>query len=244
MSRPTLPRIALALAALAAVATGCAGTPKRQISYRFFIAAEPGDVWFDKVRDWQEREVAGDPAELRRTAEPDPRSGLLRKKFRAFANEEKRRLARRFVEWAQDQAMQHYRFDDRQDLAGDEWPTTKDLFDRNGDDCDGIDLIAYNLMLDLGFPEAEIYRAVIRRDLDGEFHMVTLWFEDPVDPWVIDTTGAMTMKMRRVSELPGWTPAVIFNSSGHYTVRKLETLTQTRTAARDAASGASRSTER
>jgi hypothetical protein len=178
-------------------------------------------VWFEKVRHWQEREVAENPAELRRSSLPDGRSGLLSEKFRAFADEERRALARRFVEWAQDQAMQHYRFDDRQDLAGDDWPTTKDLFEKNGDDCDGIDLISYNLMLDLGFPESEIYRAVIRRDSDGEFHMVTLWFEDPADPWVIDTTGAMTMKMRRLSALPGWTPAVIFNEAGHYTVRKL-----------------------
>ncbi len=214
-------RIALALAALSAAAAGCASAPKPLVSYRFFVAAEPGDVWFEKIRDWQAREVAGEPAELRRTAEPDPRSGLLRKKFRAFADEEKRQLARRFVEWAQDQAMQHYRFDDRLDLAGDDWPTTRDLFDKNGDDCDGIDLIAYNLLLDLGFPEEQIFRAVIRRDYDGEFHMVTLWFEHPDDPWVIDTTGAMTMRMRRLSELPGWTPAVIFNASGHYTVRKL-----------------------
>jgi hypothetical protein len=214
-------RLPIALAALVAIAAGCAGTPKSQVSYRFFVAAEPGDVWFEKVRDWQSREVAGEPAQLRRTTEPDAKSGLLRKKFRAFADEERRELARRFVAWAQDQAMQHYRFDDRQDLAGDEWPTTKDLFDRNGDDCDGIDLISYNLMLDLGFPEEQIFRAVIRRDYDGEFHMVTLWFENPDDPWVIDTTGAMTMKMRLLSALPGWTPAVIFNASNHYTVRKL-----------------------
>jgi hypothetical protein len=222
MPRPSAtPRIALPLALVGALVAGCASPPKPLVSYRFFVAAEPGDVWFEKVRDWQRREVAGEPAELRRTAEADSRSGLLRKKFRAFADEEKRELARRFVAWAQDQAMQHYRFDDRQDLAGDDWPTTKDLFEKNGDDCDGIDLIAYNLMLDLGFPPEQIFRAVIRRDYDGEFHMVTLWFEDPADPWVIDTTGAMTMKMRRLSALPGWTPAVIFNEAGHYTVRKL-----------------------
>jgi hypothetical protein len=216
----------VAAEALLAAVLGCAKPPQPEISYRFFVDARPGDVWFEKIRDWQAREVAGEPAELRRLAEPDARSGLLREKFRAFADEEKRRLARRFVEWAQDQAMQHYRFDDRLDLAGDEWPTTRDLFERNGDDCDGIDLIAYNLMLDLGFPEEQIYRSVIRRDYDGEFHMVTLWFEDAADPWVIDTTGAMTMKMRRLSQLPGWTPAVIFNATGHYTVRKLTTVLQ------------------
>jgi len=214
-------RIALALAALSSALAGCATPPKPLVSYRFFTAAQPGDVWYEKIRDWQAREVEGNPAELRRAAEPDSRSGLLSRKFRAFADEEKRQLARRFVAWAQDQAMKHYRLDERQDLAGDEWPTTRDLFDRNGDDCDGIDLISYNLMLDLGFPEDQIYRAVIRRDYDNEFHMVTLWFEEPEDPWVIDTTGAMTMKMRKLSQLPGWTPAVLFNSSSHYTVRQL-----------------------
>jgi len=222
--RDSNPRIGLVLAALCVLAPACATPPHPQISYRFFVAAEPGDVWYEKVRQWQEREIAGNPAELRRSAVPDERSGLIREKFRAFADEERRELARRFVAWAQEQAMQHYRFDDRQDLEGDDWPTTKDLFERNGDDCDGIDLISYNLMLDLGFPEDRIYRAVIRRDYDGEFHMVTLWFEREDDPWVIDTTGAMTMRMRRISELPGWTPAVIFNATGHYTVRKLETI--------------------
>jgi hypothetical protein len=220
----TTPAPRIALAAFLALAAGCAKPPRPEVSYRFFVGAEPGDVWYEKVRDWQAREVAGNPAELRRRAEPDARSGLLREKFRAFADAEKRRLAERFVEWAQDQAMQHYRFDERLDLAGDDWPTTKDLFEKNGDDCDGIDLIAYNLLLDLGFPEAQVFRAVIRRDHDGEFHMVTLWFEDPDDPWVIDATGAMTLKMRRLSKLPGWTPAVIFNASGHYTVRRLEKI--------------------
>jgi hypothetical protein len=221
--------IGLAWLASCGLALACASpTPRPEVSFRFFVAAEPGDVWFEKVRQWQGRELAGDPAEIRRSARPDARSGLLREKFRAFADEEKRALARRFVEWAQEQAMLHYRFDDRQDLEGDDWPTTEDFFLRNGDDCDGIDLIAYNLMLDLGFPADQIYRAVIRRDYDGEFHMVTLWFEGPDDPWVIDTTGAMTMKMRRLSELPGWTPAVIFNAKAHYTVRRLETLRVTR----------------
>jgi hypothetical protein len=217
-----------ALLAFCALALACASPPRTEVSFRFFVAAEPGDVWFEKIRQWQGREVAGNPAEIRRSALPDARSGLLREKFRAFADEEKRALARRFVAWAQGQAMLHYRFDDRQDLEGDDWPTTRDFFERNGDDCDGIDLISYNLMLDLGFPEDQIYRAVIQRDHDGEFHMVTLWFEGPDDPWVIDTTGAMTMKMRRISELPGWTPAVIFNATTHYTVRKLETLRITR----------------
>src|SRR3989304_1033191 len=104
-------------------------------------ADAPGDDAAPALASSADAKAGCDPQGLARPGGPGGRrAGVRRKKFRAFADEEKRALARRFVEWAQDQAMQHYRFDDRQDLAGDEWPTTKDLFDKNGDDCDGIDL--------------------------------------------------------------------------------------------------------
>jgi hypothetical protein len=204
------------------VLPGCATRPKSWVTYRFFVDAQAGDVWFDKVRDWQQREAESRAADVELRARGQDATGSLRTAFRKFAGEERRKLAQRFVIWTQEQAMIYYRFDEKQDLAGDEWPTSHDLFVQNGDDCDGLDLIAYNLLLELGFPERDIYRAVIRRDHDGEFHMVTLWFEDPDDPWVLDATGAMTLRMRRISEVPGWTPAVIFNAEAHYTVHRLE----------------------
>ncbi len=63
-----------------------------------------------------------------------------------------------------------------------------------------------------------VYRAIVRRDRDRANHMVTLWFEDADDPWVLDATGAMTMKMRRFSELPGWTPTKMFNELEQFRV--------------------------
>jgi hypothetical protein len=49
--------------------------------------------------------------------------------------------------------------------------------------------------------------------------MVTLWFEDRDDPWVIDATGAMTREMRKFSDLPpGWLPRMMFNENEVYTV--------------------------
>ena len=48
--------------------------------------------------------------------------------------------------------------------------------------------------------------------------MVTLWFEDPHDPWVLDATGAMTFQMRRFSEIKGWTPRKVFNETEQYQV--------------------------
>ena len=59
----------------------------------------------------------------------------------------------------------------------------------------------------------------MRRDRDGAFHMVTLWFEDGDDPWVLDATGAMTLSMRRFSDIPiGWTPLVMFNETDRFVV--------------------------
>ena len=50
--------------------------------------------------------------------------------------------------------------------------------------------------------------------------MVTLWFEDRNDPWVIDPTGAMSSGMRRMSSIPGWVPLKVFSDSEEFTVRK------------------------
>ena len=49
--------------------------------------------------------------------------------------------------------------------------------------------------------------------------MVTLWFESPADPWVIDPPGAMTLGMPRMSELSDWVPIKLFSESLEYTVR-------------------------
>ena len=51
--------------------------------------------------------------------------------------------------------------------------------------------------------------------------MVTLWFENPDDPWVIDPTGAMTLGMPRMSELKNWVPIKVFSERLEYTVRDL-----------------------
>ncbi len=49
--------------------------------------------------------------------------------------------------------------------------------------------------------------------------MVSVWFEDPVDPWVIDATGAMSREMLRYSQMPaGWTPRMMFNETVMYNV--------------------------
>jgi len=113
----------------------------------------------------------------------------------------------------------HYKPDADTTLAGDHWPTLREFFETNGDDCDGLDLIAYGLLRESGFRESEIYRLIVRRDYDGANHMVSVWFEDPADPWVIDATGAMSREMLRYSQMPeGWTPRMMFNENETYNV--------------------------
>jgi hypothetical protein len=51
--------------------------------------------------------------------------------------------------------------------------------------------------------------------------MVTLWFESPDDPFVIDPTGAMTGGMPRLSEVPGWVPLKLFTETAEFTPQEL-----------------------
>jgi hypothetical protein len=193
-----------------------AGGPR----FEFFAEPRPDAAWYPKVLEWQGRAQGerGDELLADRGRLAAQRSGLLDAKMAVYRDEERRELASRIQDWSRVQARKHYRWDPRDDPVYDHWPTVGELLATNGDDCDGLDLIAYQLLREFGFPEHEVYRAVIRRDHDGANHMVTFWFEDRRDPWVLDVTGAMSARMRRLSELPGWTPTILFNDTEQYDV--------------------------
>jgi len=142
----------------------------------------------------------------------------LRQDWFAFRAEQKRTLARNVADWIQREARGHY----FPDGPIDHWATLEETLARNGDDCDGLELLTYHFLLDLGFRQDEVYRAIVHHPADGQHHMVTFWFEDPADPWVIDPTGAMTSGMPRLSQVPGWVPLKVFSESTEYTVRPAE----------------------
>jgi hypothetical protein len=213
-----------ALAILPAVlfALGCATSPPAR-RFDFFAMQGVTDPWSVKVVDWQERErrdriddVRVDPDNP--TVQAAKRTGLLHAKLGAFEAEERRVLAARVVAFSQVEARHHYRHDPSRAAEDDHWPTARELLVQNGDDCDGMDLTAYQMLREFGFSQDEVYRAIVRRDYDGRNHMVTLWFEDPKDPWVLDATGAMTRGLVRMSKLPGWTPRRIFNDHRQFRV--------------------------
>jgi hypothetical protein len=219
-------RGASALAALCLL-LGCARLPGAPDPYAWFARPAADDPWSLKIARWQERERATGVAEVLAApstvaAGPEAtREGgqeRLREKFLRFRAEHRRSMARELAAWLQEQAKLHY----VPDGVIDRWATLEETLSRNGDDCDGLELLAFHLLLDLGFREDEVYRAIVFRPSDGQHHMVTMWFEDPADPWVIDPTGAMTGGMPRMSEVPGWIPLKLFSERTEFTVRSSE----------------------
>jgi hypothetical protein len=220
--------VALAiLVLLLGLGWGCASPPPRAPAYEYFAQPDPDDPWSRKIHRWQQRErfelgddglgtlasVAGSGSEDgENTIDPQH----LQDKYEAFRAERKRALAREVAQWIQDQAQQHY----VPDGPIDRWATLPETLHRNGDDCDGLELLTYHLLRDLGFGDHEVYRAIIYRRSDGQHHMVTLWFENPEDPWVIDPTGAMTAGMPRMSQVPGWVPLKVFSEDEDFTVQR------------------------
>lgn len=235
--RPTLTRrLAPGMAGLLlGLGMGCSGItaqPVETLAASYFETPAPDDVWSPKIEGWQRRErfdaelmapLESGPAvesagwsEANRSLPIDQRDedGLRSRYFR-FRVERKRALAADVAEWIQTEAKKVY----REDGAVDHWATFEETLARGGDDCDGLELLVFHALRDLGFAETEVYRAIVVRASDGQHHMVTLWFEDPSDPWVIDPTGAMTLGMPRMSELPDWAPIKVFTDRLEYTVR-------------------------
>jgi len=196
-----------------------------RVTYNYFATPDRNDPWSRKIEYWQARERAerrsesiATPAAVAGPGESDPdATGVedLKAKYDAFRSERKRALARELADWIQTQAKHHY----IPDGPVDHWATLEETFRGNGDDCDGLELLVFHFLRDLGFAEDEVYRAIVYRRSDGQHHMVTLWFENPEDPWVIDPTGAMTSGMPLMSQLPDWVPLKVFTEEADYSVR-------------------------
>jgi hypothetical protein len=216
--------------AVVLLSLGCVTPPALQVpsvGYDYFAKPSPSDAWTPMIAGWQSRERAlPDIDRLRppvsvsgsgQTPSETRADGSLRAKYFSFRAERKRRMAREIAEWIQKEAKKHYLADG----PIDHWATLEETLARNGDDCDGLELLVYHILRDVGFREDEVFRAIVFRPSDGQHHMVTLWFEQADDPWVIDPTGAMTTGMPRMSEVPGWAPLKVFSETEEFTVEQL-----------------------
>ena len=228
MTRWTAPGRRLLLLSLlgAGAVLGCVTFAPHQGAYRFFERPATDDPWSRKIARWQVRERAlGDPEQLApglSTVASGPSASThegggddLRVSYFAFRADQKRATARAIAAWIQDQSKRHY----IPDGAYDHWATLEETLAHNGDDCDGLELLTYHFLRDAGFAESEVFRAIVLRPSDGQHHMVTLWFEERGDPWVIDPTGAMIAGMPRISQVPDWVPIKLFSETQEFTVR-------------------------
>jgi hypothetical protein len=216
---------------------GCAGMMKAPARYDYFEPPSTTDAWSPKISGWQRREQADDgsftspAARYSETAsEPVASDGIplpnegklflpddgLRGKYFGFRSDRRRAMALELAGWIQGQSRSHYVADG----PIDHWATLEETLRGNGDDCDGLELLVYHALRDLGFAENEVYRAIVYRPSDGQHHMVTLWFENREDPWVIDPTGAMTTGMPLMSSMPEWVPLKVFSQDVEYTVKQ------------------------
>jgi len=220
---------AIAAGLALALGSNCASPESRRPSYDYFQRPKLHDAWSAPIARWQARErrtrstphlleplrapgpVALPPVET----SPESRTpSPLRARYETFLASQRRRLAREVSGWIQAEARERYVEDGPLDV----WPAFEETLNEAGDDCDGLELLAYNALRQLGFPPEQLFRAILRDSRLEQHHMVTLWFEVPEDPWVIDPTGTVTNRMRRMSEITNWVPLKTFTESLEYTV--------------------------
>lgn len=203
-------RLSLGIAALALLCASCATPVVRTASLDFFVPAPPEDPWNQKIDEWQVRHRL-DVRDGERAPAGDT---TLAKSYAEFSRALRRRLASETVEWVQGESQRHY----RSDGAEDHWATLGEVVDRGSDDCDGLDLLTFVLLRKLGFQSDEIYRSILVERASGQHHMVTLWFDDRSDPFVLDPTGVIARGMVRLSQIPGWEPIELFDEVAHFRV--------------------------
>lgn len=109
------------------------------------------------------------------------------------------------VKFVQKLSKRHY-VSDGEGL--DEWPTLAEVMTRGEDDCDGLDLLIYWAMRDAG---ADVERVVFYSPLKRMAHIVTVWYSPEGKRYVLDSTGAMSSRMRPVSFFPSWAAVSTFS---------------------------------
>ncbi len=182
------------------------------VAMNFFAAAPDDNPWKLKIENWQARHHV-DP--VRNGQEPVKRSGLANE-YDDFSLALRRKIAAETIGWVQKKSREHYRADGERD----HWATLGEVIESGQDDCDGLDVLTFELLRKMGFGKDEIYRSIVVERSSGQHHMVTLWFEGGTrnDPYVLDPTGVVTSEMVRLSTVPGWDPIELFDEHAHYRV--------------------------
>jgi hypothetical protein len=185
-------------------------------SLNFFAESPREDPWNAKIKNWQTRNQLDQLA----SAKLGVPGSELSHDYSAFETELRRKIAADAVAWIQSESRRHY----IPDGEVDHWATLSEVFAQDGDDCDGLDLMTFELLRKLGFSKDEIFRSIVVDRETGQHHMVTLWFDsnDRRDPWVLDPTGVVTNELVRLSQVPKWSPIEMFDEARHFRVEETQ----------------------
>ena len=210
----------LLAALVCALGLACASPEGTGGGYSYFNRPRGDDSWSYPIARWQAREREAEPVAAPRAVRPPALAGPgteapLRGRYQSFLALRRRQLAQEVAAWVQGESRDRYLDDGPVDF----WPTFEEALAAPGDDCDGLELLSYHVLRELGFPPGELFRAILHHPRFGQHHMVTLWFETPDDPWVIDPTATVTGSPRRMSEIEDWRPVKVFSETLEYTVR-------------------------
>jgi len=210
---------------LEALARAPAAAPAR--GYTFFNRPATGDRWTLAIARWQMRQRAAYRAGLIHPFPQPPPVGsgtvagdrsattaVLAQRYEAFMDGRRREIAEQVLRWVQSEAEARF----VEDGAVDHWPTLPEVLASDGDDCDGLELLSYHALRNLGFAEDRVFRAILKGSRFGQHHMVTLWFEDTKDPWVLDPTATITTRLLRLSDVGDWIPLKVFSETQEFTV--------------------------
>jgi len=180
----------------------------------FFVESPREDPWNAKIKNWQSRNELDQVA----IVQHPPAESALGDDYQSFETELRRRIASQAVKWIQEESRRHY----IPDGEVDHWATLSEVIAQGGDDCDGLDLLTFDLLRKLGFSKDEIFRSIVVDKETGQHHMVTLWFEnsDRRDPWLLDPTGVVTNELVHLSQVPRWSPIEMFDEARHYRVEE------------------------
>ena len=185
------------------------------------------DIWKDRAADWRERLKHDEISILLLSGqipmENNPKiSELTKERYVRFISLLKilRDLdghpflkALVATQWMQRETRNGFYIRDGQK---DYWETPAEVFQKGGDDCDGLASLLYHALRFSGFSNEEIDLKIIRKDLrereDDQVHLVVIWYDkrEREFPWVLDPVGSSTQKVLRVNNL-GWSPEFSFN---------------------------------
>lgn len=188
-------------------------TPSAAPSWDLFGEMPSDDVFEPGVLVWQGTRMLDIDRERKAASDSSP----LAEEYVHFARELRREIVERTVKWVQTNSGLYF----EEDGEIDHWPTLADVLERGGDDCDGMDVLTFELLRTAGFERGEIYRAVLVHKETQLHHMVTLWFPaaERDNPFVLDPTGDVTPIVRRLSEVQSeWTPIVLFDERERFRV--------------------------